>query len=67
MVIKRHGAFYVVLKYRDATGKVRQKWYKSGTSYREAQKLERKLMAAKDDGEPIIAKNDMPTARMIIT
>ena len=67
MVIKRHGAFYVVLKYRDATGKVRQKWYKSGTSYREAQKLERKLMAAKDDGKPVIAKNDMPTAKEFFT
>lgn len=63
MIKNRHGVYYVVIKYRDMTGKQREKWYKSGTNYRDAQKLEHKMMAARDDGAPIIAKTDMPTAK----
>ena len=67
MIKNRHGAYYVVIKYKDMTGKTREKWHKSGSNFRDAQKLERKLMAAKDAGEPIVAKKDMPTAQEFFT
>ena len=61
MIKSKHGAYYVVIKYKDLQGRSRQKWYKSGTNYRDAVKLERKILAARDAGEPIVSKTDMPT------
>lgn len=61
MIKKKHGAYYVVIKYKDLQGRSRQKWYRSGTNYRDAVKLERKILAARDAGEPIVSKTDMPT------
>lgn len=61
MIKSKHGAYYVVIKYKDLQGRSRQKWYKSGTNYRDAVKLERKILAARDTGELIVSKTDMPT------
>lgn len=45
MSIQQKGdIYYVVLMYHDLKGKKKYKWYKSGKSIREAQKLERQLM-----------------------
>lgn len=32
MIKSKHGAYYVVIKYKDLQGRSRQKWYKSGTN-----------------------------------
>ena len=67
MIKSKHGAYYVVIKYKDLQGRSRQKWYRSGTNYREAVKLERKILAARDAGEPIISKTDMPTVEQFLS
>ena len=67
MIKNKHGAYYVVIKYKDLQGRSRQKWYRSGTNYREAVKLERKILAARDAGEPIISKTDMPTVEQFLS
>lgn len=62
MITKKHGSYYVVIKYKDESGRYRRKWFRSGTNYRDAVKLEHKKRADYDAGKPIIATPDMPTA-----
>lgn len=61
MITKKHGSYYVVIKYKDEFGTVKRKWTSAGTNYRDAQKLERELIARRDDGEIFYSRNDEPT------
>lgn len=63
MITKKHGAYYAVIKYRDESGKYRRKWFRSGTNYRDAVKLEHKKRAEYEAGKPIVASTDMPTVK----
>lgn len=61
MITKKYGHYYVVIKYTDATGAIKNKWKLAGNRYRDAQKLERELIARRDSGEIFYSHNDEPT------
>ena len=61
MIVKKKNVYYVVYKYKMLNGDWRKKWERAGTSKREAEKLERKLMAVRDEGAPVATRNSTPT------
>ena len=61
MIVKKKNVYYVVYKYKTLNGEWKKKWERAGTSKREAEKLERKLMAERDEGAPVATKNSTPT------
>lgn len=61
MIVKKKNVYYVVYKYKTLNGDWRKKWERAGTSKREAEKLERKLMAVRDEGAPVATRNSTPT------
>lgn len=61
MITKKYGHYYVVIKYKDTAGTIKNKWQLAGNKYRDAQKLERELIARRDEGEVFFSRNDDPT------
>ncbi len=61
MIVKKKNVYYVVYKYKTLNGEWKKKWERAGTSKREAEKLERKLMAERDEGTPVATRNSTPT------
>gem|GEM_PF-462205 len=52
---KKGDTYYVVIMYHDAKGKKKYKWIKSGTSIRDAQKLERQMLTDVNRGQLVIS------------
>ncbi len=61
MIQKKGNVYYVVYKYKTLNGEWKKKWERAGTSRREAEKLERKLLSEQDEGAPVATRNSMPT------
>lgn len=57
MAIKKRGDnYYVIVTYRDVSGKKKQKWVNAGPSIREAQKQERELVTDYSRGDIVFAE-----------
>lgn len=61
MITKRNDHYYVVIKYKTASGQVKKKWVAAGTNRRAAQKLEREILSRRDNGEIFCGRNEAPT------
>ena len=61
MIIKRNEYYYVVIKYKTASGRTKKKWVTAGTNRRAAQKLEREVLARRDAGEVFYGRTEAPT------
>lgn len=61
MIIKRNDHYYVVIKYKTASGQAKKKWVAAGTNRRAAQKLEREILSRRDNGEIFCGRNEAPT------
>ena len=68
MISKKKEIYYVVITQKDPlTNAWKKKWIRSGTSKREAEKLERKLMSEKDEGAIILTGRGIPTLLDFLT
>ena len=68
MISKKKEIYYVVITQKDPlTNTWKKKWIRSGTSKREAEKLERKLMSEKDEGTIILTGRGIPTLLDFLT
>lgn len=61
MIKKRGDIYYVIIKYKNTNEEWKKKWIRAGSSLREAQKIERTYLSARDDNDPILDKNTAPT------
>lgn len=66
MITQKGEIFYVVVKYKDISGKWKKKWYKVSTSKREAERFERKVLTARDAGEQIFDRKTAPTMKQFL-
>lgn len=66
MIVGRNGHYYVVIKYKTIDGKTKKKWISAGKNRREAQRTERQLFTARDNGEPIFSRTEAPTVEQYL-
>lgn len=55
MITQKGNVYYVVITYRDELGRKKKKWIRSGTSKRDAERLERSLMTDIARGDLVIS------------
>lgn len=67
MITQKYGHYYVVIVYRDFSGKKKRKWYKVDGGHREAEKMERHLLTDRDDGVLLQASKDIPVLKEYLT
>lgn len=62
----KHGAYYVVITYRDDFNKKHNKWIKVGTSIKQAEKMERQLRSDYENGSIMITANSGMTVKVYL-
>lgn len=67
MIIKKNLSYYVVIKTKTIGGETKKHWVAAGRNYRDAQKLERRLLAERDDGNQMFTRNTAPTVEAYLT
>lgn len=67
MIAKKGNVYYVVYKYRTLNGETKKKWTRAGMSKKEAEKLERKLMAERDAGMLVATRETSPILKIFFS